>query len=168
VDGLRGAPLFQPWNGLSAYKEPLLDFYFLLSSVLPTQHYFSNAVGSVDFVPNGYVYLHWSGAPLSSLEFRGLYTHARNLLKRHQLHGILADHRAMPDAPTDQDREWLLKQWLPQTVAQTGFVHYAVLPATDPANRLHTGVVMRDLEHYVKVSLFDDLEQAASWIATAQ
>ena len=52
--------------------------------MIPTRFYFSNAVGSVDFVPDSYVYLHWSGAPLTSLEFRALYEHVRNLWQRHQ------------------------------------------------------------------------------------
>ncbi|WP_426060783.1 hypothetical protein [Hymenobacter sp. B1770] len=133
----------------------------------PTRHYFSNAVGSVDFVPDAYVYLHWSGAPLSSIEFRGLYTHARNLLKRYRLTAILADHRDMPEAPADTDRKWLLSEWLPETVAQTGFTRYAVIP-TDAPRRLHTSGVVRDLARYVNVSVFDDLNQAAAWISSAQ
>ncbi|SFQ47210.1 Na+:H+ antiporter, NhaA family [Hymenobacter arizonensis] len=125
-------------------------------------------MGSVDFVPDAYVYLHWSGAPLSSAEFRGLYMHARNLLKRYRLTAILADHRDMPDAPADADREWLLTEWLPQTVAETGFTRYAVLPTDAPQHRLHTSGVVRDLARHVNVSVFDDLDQAAAWISTAQ
>lgn len=68
--------------------------------MLPVQQYFANAVGAVHFVPDAFVYLHWSGHPLSSPELRALYVHTRNLLLRHNLPGILADHRAMPAAPT--------------------------------------------------------------------
>ncbi|MBF9221249.1 hypothetical protein [Hymenobacter ruricola] len=130
-------------------------------------HYFSNAVGSVDFVPREYVALHWTGAPLSSLEFRALYVHARNLLRRHRLKGILADHHAMPEAPTPDDREWLLREWLPQTLEETPFTHYAVIPMPDPANRLHTDAVLQDLRQLVTVGVFDDVDQARNWMQAA-
>lgn len=131
-----------------------------------TLHYFSNAIGSVDYVPHAYVYLHWSGTRLSSLEFRALYVHARNLLKRHKLTTILADHQNMPDAPDDADRQWLLDEWLPQAVAETSFARYAVLPAPDPDHRLHTDKVLHDLRQYVTVAVFENLEQANAWVAT--
>ena len=142
-----------------------MNFYL---RVLPTHYYFSNAVGSVDYVPDAYVYLHWSGAPLSSLEFRALYVHARNLLLRHRLPGILADHHAMPQAPSEADRTWLLQKWLPQAVAETPFVRYAVVPTPDPVNRLHTEAVIDALRKHVTVALFDDLETAVAWMATAE
>jgi len=132
--------------------------------MVATRQYFSNAAGSVDFVPGAYVYLHWSGEPMTGPEFRALYIHARNLLLRHELHAILADHRAMPAAPTDADREWLLTEWLPQTVAQTSYDCCAVLQTLDPAHRLHTDPVVRDLRRYVTAALFDDLEEAAAWL----
>ncbi|WP_141106537.1 hypothetical protein [Hymenobacter gelipurpurascens] len=131
----------------------------------PTRHYFSNAVGAVDYVPGAYVYLHWSGAPLSSLEFRGLYIHTRNLLQRHQLTAILADHHAMPQAPDEADRDWLLREWLPQTIQDTRFARYAVIPTPAPEHRLHTDGVLRDLGHYVTVGAFLSLEEATAWIS---
>ena len=51
-----------------------------------------------------YGYLHCSVAPMSSAELQALYVHAANLLQRYPLTGILADHRAMPAAPTATDR----------------------------------------------------------------
>lgn len=101
--------------------------------MLPTRHYFANAVGVVDYLPGHYAYLHLSGAPLGSLELRALYIHTRNLLQRESLCCLLADHRAMPTAPTLADQQWLLHTWLPQTIVETGYSHCAVLPAPDPA-----------------------------------
>lgn len=138
------------------------NFYY----VQPTRHYFSNAVGAVDYVPGAYVYLHWSGAPLSSLEFRGLYIHTRNLLERYQLTAILADHHAMPHAPNEADRNWLLQEWLPQTVQATPFARYAVIPTLNPDHRLHTDGVLRDLSHYVTVAAFATLDEATDWISS--
>ncbi|SHL96507.1 hypothetical protein SAMN02746009_03712 [Hymenobacter psychrotolerans DSM 18569] len=60
--------------------------------LVPTRFYFPNAVGLIDHVPRTHVYLHWTGAPVSSVEFRALYVHICNLLQRHQLKAILADH----------------------------------------------------------------------------
>jgi NhaA family Na+:H+ antiporter len=125
-------------------------------------------VGSVDYVPEAYVYLHWSGAPLSSLEFRALYVHARNLLQRYRLPGILADHHAMPQAPAEDDRAWLLHEWLPQAVSETPFIRYAVMPTPEPNNRLHTDTVVATLRSYVTVELFDDLQQAVDWMSTEE
>ncbi|MDO7845079.1 hypothetical protein Q5H92_01830 [Hymenobacter sp. M29] len=135
--------------------------------MLPTQLYFSNAVGSVLFVPESFAYLHFSGEPMSSPELRALYVHAANLLSRHALPGILADHRAMPSAFAAPDREWLLTEWLPQAVPPPPpIIRYAVLPSSSQARRLHTEEVLRDLEHYLVVRVFDDLEKAANWLKT--
>lgn len=133
----------------------------------PIQHYFSNAVGSVLFVPGSFVYLHWSGEPMSSPELRALYIHARNLLHRNNLTGILADHRAMPAAFDAPDQEWLLTQWLPQTISPPPPpVFYAVMLSPHPERRLHTEDVLRDLRRYVTAAVFEDLDEAATWLRT--
>lgn len=135
--------------------------------MLATHHYFSNALGAIDFVPDAYVLLRWSGQPLSSLELRALYVHARNALERTGLCCLLVDHRTMPTLPDIADQEWLLTQWLPETVARTRTTHYAALPALDPACRLHTEPVVQDLRRYLSVALFDNPEQAAAWFHAA-
>jgi len=105
--------------------------------MLPNQNYFSNAVGSVDLSPeDGYLHLHWSGAAMTGPEFRTLYVHAHNLLRRYHLRGILADHRAMsaaPAAPAAAAREWLLTTWLPAVLGDTTFERYAVVPTLCPS-----------------------------------
>ena len=137
--------------------------------MLPTQLYFSNAVGSVLFVPESFAYLHFSGEPMTGPELRALYVHAANLLTRHGLPGILADHRAMPAAFETPDREWLLTEWLPRAVpSPPPTIRYAVLPSPSPTRRLHTEEVLRDLEHYLIVRLFTGLEEAANWLKTEQ
>ncbi|GAB3860012.1 hypothetical protein GCM10028822_37490 [Hymenobacter terrigena] len=129
-----------------------------------TKHYFSNAVGSVLYVPGSFVYLHWTGEALSSVELRALYVHARNLLLRHNLRRILADHRAMPAAFSEADRVWLLDEWFPHTTDEVPRVRYAALPSPDPQRRLHTDEVVQALRHYAEVALFDDIEQATAWL----
>jgi len=137
--------------------------------MLSTQHYFSNAVGSVLFVPGAFVYLHFSGEPMSSIELRALYVHAANLLARHSLSGILADHRAMPAAFVEDDRDWLLTRWLPQTVSPPPPpIFYAVLPNPHPTRRLHTDEVLQNMRLHVTVGVFDELEQAADWLQNQQ
>lgn len=136
--------------------------------MLPTRHYFANAVGVVDYIPGCYVYLHWSGVPMSSLEWRSLYVHTRNLLAREHLCCILADHRAMPEAPTAADQQWLLHTWLPQAVADAGYSHCAVLPAPDPACRLHTPPVLDELRQHIAINIFQDLDHADTWLQAQQ
>lgn len=134
----------------------------------PTRHYFSNAVGSVGFVPaDGYVYLHWSGTPTSGPEFRALYVHAHNLRRRFALNRILADHWAMPAAPAPADREWLLCEWLPAVLEDTDFARYAVLPALAPEHRLHTPDMAKQLHEVLTTKFFDTLDGAAAWLRAA-
>ncbi|MCR5890382.1 hypothetical protein LRS06_21885 [Hymenobacter sp. J193] len=132
-----------------------------------THHYFSNALGSVDYVPEAYVQLRWSGQLLRSLELRALYVHTRNLLEREKLCCLLADHRAMSAAPLAADQHWLLQQWLPDLAGRRHTTHYAVLPALNPACRLHTATVVQDLQRYLSVALFDDPRQAVAWLQAA-
>ena len=133
-----------------------------------SQHYFSNAVGAVDFVPeDGYLLLRWTGQPMTSPEFRALYVHAHNLLLRYRLRGILADHRAMPAAPDPADRAWLLTTWLPQAVAETEFRRYAVVPTLDPAHRLHTSAVQDEVRRTVTTEFFEEVAPAAAWLRAA-
>lgn len=129
-----------------------------------TNHYFSNAVGSVLFVPGSFVYLHWTGEALHSVELRALYVHARNLLLRYDLHRILADHRAMPAAFDPAERDWLLTEWFPHTTEKIPRVRYAALPSPDPQRRLHTDEVMQALRRYADVALFDDIAEATAWL----
>ena len=132
-----------------------------------THHYFSNAVGSVLFVPDSFVYLHWTGEPLHSVELRALYVHARNLMLRYDLHRILADHRAMPGAFAPADRDWLLTDWFPHTTADIAHVRYAALPSPAPQRRLHTDEVVQALRRYATVALFGDVVSATSWLKEA-
>ncbi len=131
----------------------------------PTQHYFSNAIGSVDFSPEeGYLHLHWSGAPMTSPEFRALYVHAHNLLRRYRLRDILADHRATPAAPDPADRDWLLTIWLPDVLDDTAFERYAVVPTLAPEHRLHTPAVAEQLRRVVATAFFKEIPPAVDWL----
>ena len=135
--------------------------------MLSTHYYFSNAVGSVDYVPDhGYVYLHWSGAPMTGPEFRALYVYAHNLLRRYPLRGILADHRAMPAAPAAADRDWLLATWLPAVLEDTSLARYAVVPTLEPAHRLHTLAVAEQLRRVLTAAFFEELPPAIDWLRT--
>ena len=133
--------------------------------MLPTYHYFANAVGSVDYVPaDGYLHLHWTGAPLTGPEFRALYIHAHNLLRRYPLRGILADHRAMPAAPPAADRDWLLATWLPAVLEDTSLARYAIVPTLEPAHRLHTPAVAEHLGRSLATAFFEELPPAIDWV----
>jgi hypothetical protein len=133
--------------------------------MLPTHHYFANAVGSVDYVlDDGYLHLHWSGTPMTGPEFRALYVHTHNLLRRYPLRGILADHRAMPAAPAAADRHWLLATWLPAVLADTHFERYAVVPTLEAAHRLHTPAVTEQVRRVVTTAFFEELPPAINWL----
>jgi NhaA family Na+:H+ antiporter len=132
-----------------------------------THRYFFNAVGSVDYVPDdSYLYLHWSGEPMTGPEFRALYVHAHNLLRRYPLRGFLADHRAMPAAPAAADRDWLLTTWLPAVVEDTNLAHYAAVPNPNPAHRLHTPAVAEQLRQLLNAAIFEEVSPAIDWLLT--
>lgn len=135
--------------------------------MLPTHHYFSNALGSVQYVADAYVLLRWNSQPLSSPEWRALYVHTRNLLEREGLRALLVDHRAVPAPPAAADQQWLLTRWLPDVATRTGVARYAALAAADPVCRLHTESVVYDLRRYLTVALFDEPDPAAAWLTAA-
>ncbi|MFD1470536.1 hypothetical protein ACFQ48_20080 [Hymenobacter caeli] len=131
----------------------------------PAHRYFSNAVGSVDYVPDdGYLRLRWSGEPMTGPEFRALYVHAHNLLRRYPRRGILAGHRAVPAAPAAVDRDWLLATWRPAVIEDTHLGHYAAVPALAPAHRLHTPAVAEQLRRAVATAFFEETRPAAEWL----
>lgn len=148
----------------ACFISAFIFYLFNKFPVLPTRLYFSNAVGSVLFVPDSFAYLHFSGESMTSPELRALYVHAANLLERHALPGILADHRAMPAAFDAADRDWLLTDWFPHTTEELPRVRYAALPSPDPQRRLHTDDVVHTMRNYAEVALFDDSATATAWL----
>lgn len=135
----------------------------LAQSLDQAWHYFANTAGTVSYVPGGYGYLRWHDQPITSEEVRALYVHLRNLLQHHQLRRVLADHRQMHTMSVD-DKHWLLTEWLPTTVALTGYSHCAVLPTLDPAHRLHSADVVAVLQNYISVGIFEELPVASTWL----
>lgn len=99
---------------------------------------------------------------MTTPEFCALYVHARNLLQRNGLKRILADHRRMP-AASEAQKEWLLHEWLPKTIDETGYERCAVLRSEHPM-RLHTADVVTELERFIELQFFDDVLAAAAWL----
>jgi hypothetical protein len=119
-------------------------------------------VGSVLYVPDSLVYLHWTDEPLRGVALRALCVHARNLLLRCELTRMLADRRSRPTAFDPADWDWLLTNWFPHTTEEIPPVRYAALPSPDLLRRLHTYAVVQALRRYAEVALFSDA--AAAWL----
>ncbi|MCC2546456.1 hypothetical protein LJY25_08370 [Hymenobacter sp. BT175] len=68
-------------------------------------------------------------------------------------------------APDEADQQWLLEQWLPETITATSLTRYAALPTPDPSRRLHTETVLEGLRRHLQVAVFDDLDQASAWLS---
>jgi len=83
------------------------------------------------------------------------------------LRGILADHRAMPNAPAAVDRDWLLTHWLPVTLEDTKLSRYAVVPSLEPAHRLHTPAVAEQLRQAITTAFFEEVPPAVDWLRAA-
>lgn len=125
----------------------------------------SNAAGAVGFAPaDGYALVRWTSAAPGSAAFRALYEHTANLVGRHRLVGLLADHRVMSEAPDSADQQWLLAEWLPAVLAGTGLARYAVLMAPAYANRLHTPDVAQHFRDALPTAVFAAPEEAVAWL----
>ena len=127
--------------------------------------YFNNALGRVyDYAPD-YVRIIWQTAPMTHLELRAVYEHTLHLLKRSGLRKVLSDHRLMPPY-TPEDRDWLLRNWVPRAVAEAGYSHCAVVQAEDVFNHETTLRMVAEVNQRttLAVQYFDQLDPALTWL----
>ena len=135
-----------------------------MASTSPTL-YFNNALGRVYHYTPDYVRIDWQTAPMTRVDLRAVYEHTLHLLKRCGLHKVLSDHRLMlPYTP--EDRDWLLRDWVPRAVAEAGYSRCAVVQAHDVFNRQVTQQLAAEVSQRTAlvVKYFDQLDPALSWL----
>ena len=127
--------------------------------------YFNNALGRVYHCAPDYVCLDWQDAPMTRGDLRAVYEHTLHLLKRTGLRKVLSDHRLMPTY-TPEDRDWLLRDWVPRAVAEAGYSHCAVVQAHDVFNHKTTRGMAADVHQKttLTVQYFDRLDPAVAWL----
>jgi len=135
-----------------------------LASTSPTL-YFNNALGRVYHYDPDYVRIDWQTAPMTRPDLRAVYEHTLHLLKRSGLHKVLSDHRLMPPYKPE-DRDWLMRDWVPRAVAEAGYSHCAVVQAHDVFNHQVTQQLATDVNQQTKlvVAYFSQLDPALTWL----
>ncbi|GAA4028128.1 hypothetical protein GCM10022409_10210 [Hymenobacter glaciei] len=140
-----------------------LAAFIRLAPTSPTL-YFNNALGRVyDYSPD-YVRIDWQTAPVTHQDLRAVYEHTLHLLKRSGLRRVLSDHRLMPPY-TPEDRDWLLREWVPRAIAEAGYSHCAVVQAHEAANRQTTQQLVEEAgKTALVVQCFAALHPALTWL----
>lgn len=128
--------------------------------------YFKNTIGCLWEEPGGYLRLDYYAGPREEVQFRALLTHARQAMQRRGWSRMLVNQQQMsPFTPGEET--WMVNEWLPQAVRESGYRHGAVLVAHDVFARLAmTGLVMtsRKLGHTYRN--FEEEKEAIAWLLT--
>lgn len=142
----------------------MVPVFFRLASISPTL-YFNNALGRVYLYAPDYVRIDWQTAPMTRVDLRAVYEHTLHLLKRSGLTKVLSDHRLMPPY-TPEDRDWLMRDWVPRAVREASYAHCAVVQAHDLFNRQATQALAGEVAQTttLTVQYFDQLDPALAWL----
>lgn len=128
--------------------------------------YFKNNVGCVWEEPTGYLRLEYYSGPRLEAQFRALLTHGRQALQRHGWSRMLVNQQQMSPFTTAEE-SWMMNEWLPLAVQESGYRYGAVVVAHDVFARLAmTGIVMasRKLGHTYRN--FEHEKEAVEWLLT--
>ena len=102
---------------------------------------------------------------MTRAELRAVYEHTLNLLRRSGLRKVLSDHRRMP-AYAPEDRDWLLRDWIPRAIAEAGYSHCAVVQAPDVPNHQAPQLLAAEAGQTTQLTVqyFDQPEPAPTWL----
>lgn len=131
--------------------------------------YFHNSLAHVVELPGRYVRVEWLVAPMFSPDLRQVYEHILLLMKEARLHKVLTDHQLMP-AIMPQDREWLVRDWIPRAVREADYRYCAVVDAHDTYARMATTHMVRQLHIHLglQVAHFRDYFSATQWLESSE
>lgn len=128
--------------------------------------YFKNNVGCLWEEPEDYLHLEYYPGPREEVQFRALLTHGRQAMQRRGWSRMLVNQQRMsPFTPSEES--WMMNEWLPQAVRESGYRFGALLVAHDVFARLAmTGIVMtsRKLGHTYRN--FEHEKEAIAWLQT--
>lgn len=127
-------------------------------------HYFQNSLAQVEWHPMGYVYVLWKDNPPCSTEFRAVFRYVRALLNLTNCTMLLADQRAL-QPPSESDITWLVEEWTPAAVRETGYSHRAVVCADNLLTQQRmTTVIETGADEALTTECFADVEAAVRWL----
>ena len=129
--------------------------------------YFENSIGRIWEEPEGYLRLEYCTGPRETAQFRALLTHVAQALSWRRWEKLLIDQRLMvPFAPSEQ--QWMVTEWLPHAVNESGYRYGAILMAHDVFARLSMNELIfgsRDLAHTYRT--FEVEEEAVAWLRSS-
>ena len=125
---------------------------------------FENSVGRIWEEPEAYLRLEYRPGPREELQFRALLNHLAQALVRRGWDSVLVDQRAMTPFSSDE-QAWMMSQWLPRAVHESGYRCGAVVVAHNVFARLAMMQLVlgsRDLPHTYRT--FENDADAVAWL----
>jgi len=126
--------------------------------------YYQNPIGRLYEHPDGYLVVDYNAGKRLMSEYRPFVTRLMYALQRNGWHKMLTNQRQM--APfTEEERAWLVKQWLGPDPAWSGHLTTAVLLPEDVFARLAVNTIMHDVrEGALLYRVFTDAQDATAWL----
>lgn len=133
--------------------------------MLPTPtHYFENAAGRLGAHPAGFAVVTWRKGPRRLDDFKAVLAHLDQLLRLHRWNKLLADQRELMPF-TEDERTWVVAEWLPQAVGNGPYRYAAVLPPLDVFARLASKSVASESREKLLTYQFCETEaEAMRWL----
>ncbi|SNR29622.1 hypothetical protein SAMN06269173_101168 [Hymenobacter mucosus] len=129
---------------------------------------FKNTAGGIKTDTRGYVRLTCYQSDPPSVARRELLDQVIAALQLTGWTKVLVDQRRQLPY-SEQDEAWILLDWLPRAVTQSGYRHVAILPSSKHLVRLHTYHLQTEARARYRVvsRIFEEGEDAASaWLLT--
>ena len=127
--------------------------------------YFENGVGRIWEEPANYLRLEYRPGPREEGQFRALLNHLAQALVRRGWNSILVDQRHMTPFQASE-QAWMLSEWLPRAVRESGYRYGAVVVAHNVFARLAmTPLVLGASELGHTYRTFETETEAEAWLA---
>lgn len=130
--------------------------------------YFKNSAGCLWEEPEAYVRLDYYPGKREEAQFRALLGHARQAMQRHGWNRMLINQQHMTPL-TAPEADWMVNEWLPLAVRESGYRHGAIVLARDVFARLAMNNVEAAARRLATLYRnFEDEATALRWLLAQQ
>ena len=133
-------------------------------SVASRTIYFKNNAGCIWEESQAYIRLDYYAGPREDGQFQALLTHARQAMQRRGWSRMLVNQKEMSPFTAKQE-SWMVNEWLPLAVEESGYRFGAIIVARDVFARLATNSLVmgsRRLGHLYRN--FEQENEAIAWL----
>lgn len=125
---------------------------------------FQNPAGQLAADPAGFVRMTWAASPRTLADTQALLTQLADALKQRNWGKVLADQAVMPSfSPAEQ--QWVVQEWLPLAVRESGYRYGAIVVSTDIFARLATAFITTNVQGLpLRYRSFDAEAAAVAWL----